>query len=350
MTAKALADELGPRGIRVFGLMPGTIATDRIDRDRAASGDAGRDAGAHRGRHPAAPDRPARRSSAGWPRSCSPPPPPTSPARCSPSTAASLARSLMPAPVLVACAHGTRNPTGRRLIGELALAARRAAAGPAHHGRVRRRPAADGGRRRGRPAAAGHARPSSSRCCCPAGTTCTSTSPARSPAHPSARRRRARWARTRGWSRCCTTGWWPRGADPADPRTAVVLAAAGLQRPAVGGRRRGTADAAAARLGRAGHHRLRLGRAAAGARRRRGGPARPARSGWSSPPTCWRPGTSPTSCRGRRRSRSPRHCCPTTGSPPSCSTATTRRCAATSRPRRAATVSSRGVTVPYPRT
>jgi sirohydrochlorin ferrochelatase len=28
-------------------------------------------------------------------------------------------------PVLVACAHGTRNPTGRRLIGELALAARR---------------------------------------------------------------------------------------------------------------------------------------------------------------------------------------------------------------------------------
>src|SRR4051794_38155090 len=27
-------------------------------------------------------------------------------------------------PVLVACAHGTRNPTGRRLIGELALAAR----------------------------------------------------------------------------------------------------------------------------------------------------------------------------------------------------------------------------------
>src|SRR3712207_7190044 len=27
------------------------------------------------------------------------------------------------APVLVACAHGTRNPTGRRLIAELALAA-----------------------------------------------------------------------------------------------------------------------------------------------------------------------------------------------------------------------------------
>ncbi|WP_346618925.1 sirohydrochlorin chelatase [Blastococcus montanus] len=30
----------------------------------------------------------------------------------------------MTAPVLVACAHGTRNPTGRRLIAELALAAR----------------------------------------------------------------------------------------------------------------------------------------------------------------------------------------------------------------------------------
>ena len=29
-----------------------------------------------------------------------------------------------PAPVLVACAHGTRNPTGRRLIAQLALAAR----------------------------------------------------------------------------------------------------------------------------------------------------------------------------------------------------------------------------------
>jgi 3-oxoacyl-[acyl-carrier protein] reductase len=40
MTAKALADELGPRGIRVFGLLPGTIATDRITEIEAASGDA----------------------------------------------------------------------------------------------------------------------------------------------------------------------------------------------------------------------------------------------------------------------------------------------------------------------
>jgi 3-oxoacyl-[acyl-carrier protein] reductase len=40
MTAKALADELGPRGIRVFGLLPGTIATDRITEIEQASGDA----------------------------------------------------------------------------------------------------------------------------------------------------------------------------------------------------------------------------------------------------------------------------------------------------------------------
>jgi 3-oxoacyl-[acyl-carrier protein] reductase len=40
MTAKALADELGPRGIRVVGLMPGTIATDQITEIEEASGDA----------------------------------------------------------------------------------------------------------------------------------------------------------------------------------------------------------------------------------------------------------------------------------------------------------------------
>src|SRR4051812_18854692 len=39
MTAKALADELGPRGVRVIGLLPGTIATDRITEIEAASGD-----------------------------------------------------------------------------------------------------------------------------------------------------------------------------------------------------------------------------------------------------------------------------------------------------------------------
>jgi 3-oxoacyl-[acyl-carrier protein] reductase len=40
MTAKALADELGPRGIRVFGLLPGRIATDRITEIDESTGDA----------------------------------------------------------------------------------------------------------------------------------------------------------------------------------------------------------------------------------------------------------------------------------------------------------------------
>lgn len=39
MTIKSLADELGPRGIRVLGLMPGTVATDRMTQLWAASGD-----------------------------------------------------------------------------------------------------------------------------------------------------------------------------------------------------------------------------------------------------------------------------------------------------------------------
>jgi 3-oxoacyl-[acyl-carrier protein] reductase len=40
MAAKALADELGPRDIRVNGLLPGRVATERIDELDAASGDA----------------------------------------------------------------------------------------------------------------------------------------------------------------------------------------------------------------------------------------------------------------------------------------------------------------------
>ena len=40
MTAKALADELGPRGIRVLGLLPGSIGTDRLVQTEEASGDA----------------------------------------------------------------------------------------------------------------------------------------------------------------------------------------------------------------------------------------------------------------------------------------------------------------------
>ena len=39
MTAKSLATELGPRGIRVFGLLPGRIATDRITAMDARSPD-----------------------------------------------------------------------------------------------------------------------------------------------------------------------------------------------------------------------------------------------------------------------------------------------------------------------
>jgi 3-oxoacyl-[acyl-carrier protein] reductase len=38
--AKTLADELGPRGIRVFGLLPGRIATDRLVELDGLSGDA----------------------------------------------------------------------------------------------------------------------------------------------------------------------------------------------------------------------------------------------------------------------------------------------------------------------
>ena len=40
MTAKALADELGPRGVRVLGLMPGRVATDRIVEIDERTGDA----------------------------------------------------------------------------------------------------------------------------------------------------------------------------------------------------------------------------------------------------------------------------------------------------------------------
>jgi 3-oxoacyl-[acyl-carrier protein] reductase len=39
MTVKSLGDELGPRGIRIFGLMPGAFATERIAEIEEASGD-----------------------------------------------------------------------------------------------------------------------------------------------------------------------------------------------------------------------------------------------------------------------------------------------------------------------
>lgn len=40
MTAKTLADELGPRGIRVNGLMPGRVETERVQELDRATGDA----------------------------------------------------------------------------------------------------------------------------------------------------------------------------------------------------------------------------------------------------------------------------------------------------------------------
>jgi len=40
MAAKTLADELGPRGIRVNGLLPGRIGTERVDELDASTGDA----------------------------------------------------------------------------------------------------------------------------------------------------------------------------------------------------------------------------------------------------------------------------------------------------------------------
>ena len=40
MVAKTLADELGPRGVRVNGLLPGRVATDRVAELDELSGDA----------------------------------------------------------------------------------------------------------------------------------------------------------------------------------------------------------------------------------------------------------------------------------------------------------------------
>ena len=67
MTAKTLAAELGPKGIRVVSVLPGAFATDRMVELTGGSGE--RTARA-RGRHSAGPDGRVRTSSAGWPRSC----------------------------------------------------------------------------------------------------------------------------------------------------------------------------------------------------------------------------------------------------------------------------------------
>ncbi|WP_406295570.1 SDR family oxidoreductase [Embleya sp. NBC_00888] len=54
MVAKTLADELGPRGIRVFGLLPGRIDTDRVRELDDLSGDAEATRAAHTGSIPLA--------------------------------------------------------------------------------------------------------------------------------------------------------------------------------------------------------------------------------------------------------------------------------------------------------
>ena len=70
MVAKTLADELGPRGIRVNGLLPGRVGTERVAELDASTGDpeaarAARDRGRSRWAATA-----SRRSSAGSRRSC----------------------------------------------------------------------------------------------------------------------------------------------------------------------------------------------------------------------------------------------------------------------------------------
>ena len=76
------------------------------------------------------------------------------------------------------------------------------------------------------------------------------------------RRRPAARARTRGWPRCCTTGWWQAGADPRDPLTAVVLAAAGSSDARAVADVENTADLLQRTWAGPGDDGLRLGRAA----------------------------------------------------------------------------------------
>ena len=128
MVAKTLADELGPRGIRVNGLLPGRIAHRPGRRARAPppTPRPPRAASAAASRW-AATGSP--RSSAGWRPSCSRRPRPTSPASCCRSTAAaparsdrqcqrtcSRSRSACGAPPRGGPAHGAARP-GRGLTG-----------------------------------------------------------------------------------------------------------------------------------------------------------------------------------------------------------------------------------------
>ncbi len=71
MVAKNLADELGPRGIRVNGLLPGRVETDRVRWLDEQTGDAGGGPGRDGHRRSRCAATAARRSSAGPRRSCS---------------------------------------------------------------------------------------------------------------------------------------------------------------------------------------------------------------------------------------------------------------------------------------
>ena len=122
MLIKQLADELGPRGVRVLGLMPGRVETERVQHlDSLAD-----DPQAARSR-PRRPSRSAatgsRTSSPGWPRSCCRPRPPTSPG-VDPDRGRRAPNSLTdsdPRPGWTStccsarCADGDPSPGGRRV-------------------------------------------------------------------------------------------------------------------------------------------------------------------------------------------------------------------------------------------
>ena len=88
MVAKDLADELGPRGVRVNGLMPGRIETERVRWLDEQTGDADGRQGRGRPRRSRCAATVGPRSSAGPRRSCSHRLRASSAARCSRSTAA----------------------------------------------------------------------------------------------------------------------------------------------------------------------------------------------------------------------------------------------------------------------
>ncbi len=79
MLVKQLADEIGPDGGRTFGLLPGSIETQRLT-DMLQAADDPIAAGIGHGRDPVAPLRSSGRTSVGWRPSCSRTPPRISPA------------------------------------------------------------------------------------------------------------------------------------------------------------------------------------------------------------------------------------------------------------------------------